>query len=181
MKNILFIFSISFCSIGVSAVEVSVPKPYPTAFEKFVGHRYTQVQVVGESATISGASGWIKAQPISAFNEVSYPQRMDGVRIEVQYSTRTDSVYLSSDLAAALYERLVYLESSAPKLTSEPVLVTHGTADCAPGLQDRRLHQLCAGIYRRAGEKGVVVSTLPNVNLYLPGVDLQQLIDIVGD
>ena len=165
----------------ISAAEFSVPKPYPTAFEKYVGHRYARVQGVDEPRKISGTGGWIEFQAISAFNEVAHPQSMDGLKIEVRYPTRQDRVYLSRDSATALHARLVNLGISAPKMASEPAHVTHGTADCRPGLSDRRLHQLCVGIYRRADEVGVVVSTLAYEHLYLPGVDLQHLIDAIGD
>ncbi len=175
---LLLIFWISAATVfGESD---NLPKPGPTAFEKFVKHRHTQFLEVQETARFGNSNEWLKVIALVARNHQTHPSEMRGVWFAVSSLEATDNVYLNLARAHALRARLVSLQEDSKYLRERGEgLTTMGTADCAPSQARYRIHELCVGNFQRHQESGLSLSTGPKVSLLLKDVKLIELIDSI--
>jgi len=162
-----------------------LPKPWPTALERFVKHHHTQIVSVTESARFSGTNrandqaAWIKVAAIFARNHHTHPTEMRGIWFEVSDADTEDNLYLPIARVHALQKRLAGLEETAGYFARRnESLAVLGTEDCRPSMPLPRTHKLCVGLYQRIEDSGVAIST-DHIGLFLKAVELADFADSI--
>ena len=130
------------------AAAKGLPKPWPTALERFVNHHHTQIVRVRESARFSGTNratgqgAWIRVVALFARNQHTHPTEMNGIWFEVSDADTVDNVYLPVSRVHALREHLASLaETERYFVQRSRSLAEMGTEDCRPSLPLPRSHK----------------------------------------
>ena len=161
------------------ADDIRAPKPGPTALEKYVNHRHTQIVRAHESARFGDSDEWVAVTALVARNEQTHPSEMRGIWIAVSGRDTVDNVYLPLARANALRARLSNLQNTLKQVPDRHPHGWIGTEDCAPSRAQNRIHKLCVAIYRNQETSGLSFSTGPQISLFLADVELAELVDSI--
>ena len=179
--KLLFALTLLIGATSGVAENIGLPKPWPTALERFLDHRHTQVIEVHEVAQYRSGEELIKMTGLVARNDHTHPSEMRGIwfAVVVSEGDKSDNVYLPVKRAVALRARLVEMSETANHWTpGNTPMAMLGTEDCRPSLPVPRMHKLCVGLYKRQDEIGLAVST-GNASLFLEDVKLSDFVDSI--